>query len=371
MMKDIKKKIVTTSLGAMVLASGLTGCNSNTKQASNDEKSNITTEATTLEHETEEATLSPEEAQLESNREQYKEVALNSYETYQEFYDDINVTPSDIEKLVKILDEDFEGITPDDIRSSYALIDQMIFSNNMHYQIDKHIFKKDEDTLKIYDQPRVSELVSNDNETIKEFLIRTENLRDEVYSAYATGSKEDRKNAMEDAAKLVDAEAISYRKGNAIIDDDYLSSSKKLLVSNYEKNIIAILNSVSANQPEMESSEGFTIYLISNVSVRVDKDGNKVYDYTGTDDVAFADGKELRKLLAQSEQGKYIETECSEVALLIKKVQENNMSQKSEAKDTNKTELKSELLKKKQILSMVEAAMNNQNEESKSYSYRA
>lgn len=370
MMKDIKKKIVTTSLGAMVLASGLTGCNSNTKQASNDEKSNITTEVTALEQ-LEETTISPEEAQLESNREQYKEVALNSYETYQEFYDDINVTPSDIEKLVKILDEDFEGITPDDIRSSYALIDQMIFSNNMHYQIDKHIFKKDEDTLKIYDQPRVSELVSNDNETIKEFLIRTENLRDEVYSANATGSKEDRKNAMEDVAKLVDAEAISYRKGNAIIDDDYLSSSKKLLVSNYEKNIIAILNAVSANQPEMESSEGFTIYLISNVSVSVDKDGNKVYDYTGTDDVAFADGKELRKLLAQSEQGKYIETECSEVALLIKKVQENNMSQKSEAKDTNKTELKSELLKKKQILSMVEAAMNNQNEESKSYSYKA
>ena len=370
MMKDIKKKIVTTSLGAMVLASGLTGCNSNTKQASNDEKSNITTEVTALEQ-LEETTISPEEAQLESNREQYKEVALNSYETYQEFYDDINVTPSDIEKLVKILDEDFEGITPDDIRSSYALIDQMIFSNNMHYQIDKHIFKKDEDTLKIYDQPRVSELVSNDNETIKEFLIRTENLRDEVYSANATGSKEDRKNAMEDAAKLVDAEAISYRKGNAIIDDDYLSSSKKLLVSNYEKNIIAILNAVSANQPEMEPSGGFTIYLISNVSVSVDKDGNKVYDYTGTDDVAFADGKELRKLLAQSEQGKYIETECSEVALLIKKVQENNMSQKSEAKDTNKTELKSELLKKKQILSMVEAAMNNQNEESKSYSYKA
>ena len=357
MMKDIKKKIVTTSLGAMVLASGLTGCNSNTKQASNEEKSNITTEATTLEHETEEATLSPEEAQLESNREQYKEVALNSYETYQEFYDDINVTPSDIEKLVKILNEDFEGITPDDIKSSDSLMNQMIFSNNMHYQIDKHIFQKNEDTIKVYDQPRVSELVSNDNERIKEFLIRTENLRYEVYRAYATGSKEDRKNAMEDAAKLVDAEAISYRK--------------TMLVSCYEKNIIFIFNAVSANQPEMESSEGFTINLISNVSVSVDKDGNKVYDYTGTDDVAFADGKELRKLLAQSEQGKYIETECSAEALLIKKVQENNMSQKSEAKDTNKTELKSELLKKKQILSMVEAAMNNQNEESKSYSYKA
>ena len=370
MMKDIKKKIVTTSLGAMVLASGLTGCNSNTKQASNDEKSNITTEVTALEQ-LEETTISPEEAQLESNREQYKEVALNSYETYQEFYDDINVTPEDIEKLVKILDEDFEGITPDDIKSSDSLMNQMIFSNNMHYQIDKHIFQKNEDTIKVYDQPRVSELVSNDNERIKEFLIRTENLRYEVYRAYATGSKEDRKNAMEDAAKLVDAEAISYRKGNAIIDDDYLSSSKKLLVSNYEKNIIAMLNAVSANQPEMESSEGFTINLISNVSVSVDKDGNKVYDYTGTDDVAFADGKELRKLLAQSEQGKYIETECSAEALLIKKVKENNMSQTSETKDFNKTELKSELLKKKQVLSMVEAAMNNQNEESKSYSYRA
>lgn len=365
-MKNIKKKIVTTSLGAMALVSGLTGCNSNTKQASNEEKSNIITETTT-----EETTMSAEEAQLESNREQYKEVAQNSYETYQEFYDDINVTPEDIEKLVKILDEDFEGITPDDIRSSYALIDQMIFSNNMHYQIDKHIFKKDEDTLKIYDQPRVSELVSNDNETIKEFLIRTENLRDEIYNANATGSEEDRKNAMEDAARLVDAEAISYRKGNSVIDDDYLSSSKKLLVSNYEKNIIAMLNAVSANQPEMESSEGFTIYLISNVSVSVDKDGNKVYDYTGTDDVAFADGSELRKLLAQSEQGKYIETECSEVALLIKKVQENNMSQTSEAKPSNKTELKAELLKKKQILSMVEAVMNNQDEEVKSYSYNA
>ena len=176
---------------------------------------------------------------------------------------------------------------------------------------------------------------------------------------------------MEDAAKLVDAEAISYRKGNAIIDDDYLSVPKTWLVSCYEKNIIFIFNAVSANQPEMESSEGFTINLISNVSVSVDKDGNKVYDYTGTDDVAFADGKELRKLLAQSEQGKYIETECSAEALLIKKVKENNMSQTSETKDFNKTELKSELLKKKQVLSMVEAAMNNQNEESKSYSYKA
>ena len=39
MMKDIKKKIVTTSLGAMALVSGLTGCNSNTKQVSSEEKS--------------------------------------------------------------------------------------------------------------------------------------------------------------------------------------------------------------------------------------------------------------------------------------------------------------------------------------------
>ena len=47
------------------------------------------------------------------------------------------------------------------------------------------------------------------------------------------------------------------------------------------------------------------------------------------------------------------------------------MSQTSETKDFNKTELKSELLKKKQVLSMVEAAMNNQDEEVKSYSYNA
>ena len=155
MMKGIKKKIVTTSLGAMALVSGLTGCNSNTKQVTDTEKASMTTEEPT----TEEATLSAEEAQLESNREQYKEVALNSYETYQEFYDDINVTPSDIEKLVKILDEDFEGITEDDIISSKSLMNQMIFSNNMHYQIDKHIFQKNEDTIKVYDQPRVSEIV--------------------------------------------------------------------------------------------------------------------------------------------------------------------------------------------------------------------
>ena len=89
----------------MALVSGLTGCNSNTKQVSSEEKSNITTEVPT----TEEATLSAEEAQLESNREQYKEVALNSYETYQEFYDDINVTPEDIEKLAGD-DENFRGL---------------------------------------------------------------------------------------------------------------------------------------------------------------------------------------------------------------------------------------------------------------------
>ena len=54
MMKDMKKKIVTTSLGAMALVSGLTGCNSNTKQVTDTEKASITTEVPT----TEETTLS-------------------------------------------------------------------------------------------------------------------------------------------------------------------------------------------------------------------------------------------------------------------------------------------------------------------------
>lgn len=366
MINNIKKRAVTASLGTMVLLSGLTGCN--TKNNNVNTNSSMNKETTSTE-EIKESTI---DTQLELNREQYRKVALDSYEKYQEFYDDINVTIEDIEKLVKILDEDLEGITTDDIRSSYALIDQMIFSNNMRYQIDKHVFKKDEESLKICEQPRVSELVSNENEELKRFLIKVENLRDEVYDAYATGTKENRKSAMENAARLVDSEAISYRKGTAIIDNKLLSSPMKMLISNYEKNIIAILNAISTNQPEMESSEGFTIYLISNVSVNIDKDGNKVYDYTGTDDVAFSDGKELKALLAQSEQGKYIETGCDEVALLIKKVQENNLNQKksSSIEEKNK-ELKNKYLEKKQLLNIVMKAMNNENEKSKGYSYKA
>ena len=175
--------------------------------------------------------------------------------------------------------------------------------------------------------------------------------------------------ATEDAAKLVDYEAIQYRNNESIMNDNTLSSPKRMLASNYEKNIIGMLNSISVNQPEMESSEGFTIYLVSNVSVSVDENGEKVYDYTGTDDVAFSDGKELRELLAKCEQGKYIETCCSELASIIKQIQENNLTQsRRELKDMY--EAKKNLLSQMKQDSYKSICSNVENEiNSKSYGY--
>lgn len=361
-MKSNKKKIATMSLGAMMLASGLTGCSEKTNIV--DETESKTTEITT------ENVVTTETINLEKASEiQYKILAENSYNTYKEFYDDISVTSEDIEKLVKILNEDLNGITTDDVRDAYALIDQIILSDNMHHQIDKYIFLSDSSEIPVYTHPRVSEFISNDNTNLKEFLIRTENLRDEIYNAYTVGSEEDRKIAIEDAARLVDYEAIQYRNNESIMNDNTLSSSKRMLASNYEKNIIGMLNSISVNQPEMESSEGFTIYLVSNVSVSVDENGEKVYDYTGTDDVAFSDGKELRKLLAQSEQGKYIESGCNEVALLIKQIEENNLTE-SKRELKNMYEIKKNLLSKMKQDSYKNICSNVENEiNSKSYGY--
>ena len=239
----------------------------------------------------------------------------------------------------------------------------------MHHQIDKYIFSSDSTDIPVYTHPRISEFISNDNVDLKEFLIRTENLRDEIYNAYTVGTEEDRKVATEDAAKLVDYEAIQYRNNESIMNDNTLSSPKRMLASNYEKNIIGMLNSISVNQPEMESSEGFTIYLVSNVSVSVDENGEKVYDYTGTDDVAFSDGKELRELLAKCEEGKYIETCCSELASIIKQIQENNLTQsRRELKDMY--EAKKNLLSQMKQDSYKSICSNVENEiNSKSYGY--
>ena len=365
-MKSNKKRLATMSLGAMMLASGLTGCKEKTNTV--DLTEDITTEITTENVLTTE-TVDLEEERAKTRESQYKTLAENSYNTYKEFYDDISVSSSQIEKLVKILNEDLSGITTDDARDAYALIDQIILSDNMHHQIDKYIFSPDSTDIPVYAHPRISEFISNDSADLKEFLIRAENLRDEIYNAYTIGTEEDRKVATEDAAKLVDYEAIQYRHSGSIMNDNTLSSPKRMLASNYEKNIIGMLNSISVNQPEMESSEGFTIYLVSNVSVSVDENGEKVYDYTGTDDVAFSDGKELRELLAKCEQGKYIETCCSELASIIKQIQENNLTQsRRELKDMY--EAKKNLLSQMKQDSYKSICSNVENEiNSKSYGY--
>ena len=365
-MKSNKKRLATMSLGAMMLASGLTGCKE--KKNTVDLTEDITTKITTENVLTTE-TVDLEEERAKTRESQYKTLAENSYNTYKEFYDDISVSSSQIEKLVKILNEDLSGITTDDARDAYALIDQIILSDNMHHQIDKYIFSPDSTDIPVYAHPRISEFISNDSADLKEFLIRAENLRDEIYNAYTIGTEEDRKIATEDAAKLVDYEAIQYRHSGSIMNDNTLSSPKRMLASNYEKNIIGMLNSISVNQPEMESSEGFTIYLVSNVSVSVDENGEKVYDYSGTDDVAFSDGKELRELLAKCEQGKYIETCCSELASIIKQIQENNLTQsRRELKDMY--EAKKNLLSQMKQDSYKSICSNVENEiNSKSYGY--
>lgn len=309
---QLKKKLALLTLGSMFVTSSITGCGSNTKTNTSEM---TTTEVTSLEKIDDESSV-------------YQEVANASYNKYKEFYDSINVSEQNIETLTKILNSDFDNIHPDDVDSSYALVNQMILSDNMMLNINSSFFGNDADK-KVYAQPRVSELVSNDNVELKEFMIRIENLREEVYIAYTTGTEEDRQLANQNAAKLVDYEAIQYRKNNSIMNNQFLTRSTRILASEYEKNLIAIFNLVSVNQPEMESTEGFTIYLISNVTANVDEEGNVVYDYTGTDDVAFSDGEKLRKLLAQSEQGKYIETSCSELALLKKDVYERTQGSSS------------------------------------------
>ena len=107
---QLKKKLALLTLGSMFVTSSITGCGSNTKTNTSEM---TTTEVTSLEKIDDESSV-------------YQEVANASYNKYKEFYDSINVTPSDIEKLVKILNEDFEGITPDDIKSSDSLMNQMI-----------------------------------------------------------------------------------------------------------------------------------------------------------------------------------------------------------------------------------------------------
>ena len=79
---------------------------------------------------------------------------------------------------------------------------------------------------------------------------------------------------------------------------------------------------------QMTPDDFYPIGVIGTID-SVDEEGNVVYDYTGTDDVAFSDGEKLRKLLAQSEQGKYIETSCSELALIIKDVYERTQGSSS------------------------------------------
>lgn len=374
--ESIKKSAILASLGAMSVAStlGMTGCG-NKKEIQPEETTTMTTTEVTTENDT--TIVSTLDAQKEYDREMYKELAQKSYDTYQGFYDSIGTTEEEIEKLVKVLNEDLEGLTTDDVKDAYTLINQIILPDNLTHHVNKYIFASSDTSIDVYSLPRTSEFISSEYTDLKEFLIRTENARDEIYNAYTVGSDSDKKTAEEDITKLVKYEAIQYKLGKSIMTDNINSEAQRMLASCYEKNIIGLKNVVTINEPSIKvtnddlkalgvigenggaSLSEFDINLAANVVGNVDENGNVVYTYTDADEVAAKEGAELKEALWTSEQGKYIESSCNALALLVKQVMENDYDKSSKLDDI-KSE-KFNLLKQRELLSMLK--FNNQYEE--------
>lgn len=210
-MNKIKKTALVTTLAASMVAS-LASCSKEETQYN---------ELTTTETQTTQATT--EEVNI------YEQQAIESYNQYKDFYDSFSVGVTEIENMIKIINDDLSGLTQEDLRETVELIGNILSSVNLGQKID-NIKTGVEDENILPDAPKLSIYVEDEN--IKSDLQAYEEIRDQLTNSANKGvisenDKETLRNAVIDMEHSFDKHQ-DYMKGNIIKEGNcYLQYSWK------------------------------------------------------------------------------------------------------------------------------------------------
>ncbi len=304
---NLRKNLVTLALGTSMLAS-LTGCKDNINETNSVSDTEITTEV-----------INNEVVETE-----YSSLATSSYNKYKEFYDAIGVKEENVEKLVRIINDDLDGITEDDIYDAVALIEEVNYSENMSDLIQNYNFNNNVENYPIYDQPRTSDFISDENIELKRLIVQFENQRDELYNAYASKDSNLIELANQNCIKLVKYSEDSFDNQEDLLKGELQDEALKILLVNTKLNMIK-MTCKSTNLIEVENN-GYTIYLTIPVSIKIDENGNEIYDFSDQDAVAFApeDSYEYQQAYQKWAGARYNEMQCHEIDKLVTKTNNNN-----------------------------------------------
>lgn len=250
-----------------------------------------------------------------------KEVATNSYNSYPDFYNSItssdNVT-EEIETMINVINGNVEGLTMDEIDRSFALAEQIMYSDNLAQAIDNANAKKNEDIpnptneVTVLTSPKISDFVNGDTNVISN-IQKYEALREKVSNELSSTGTYSESIAEEIRKAVIDMEVSEYNKGDSTMDNEVSNIGLQYANSLANLYLCTLCTKVSPDMNYLNTgikySDG-TDYIIQISSTPEEQEENlqvNLYGESASDTAKDAYARNMAKLVPT----KYLNTKCS------------------------------------------------------------
>ncbi len=239
--RKYRKTLLLTALATSLSLSGCGKDNENNVKVYKPSTQEITTELqTTEETATEEMT----------NINNYVSLAEQSYNEYKDFYDSIGVNVPQIEKMIKIINDDFSNITEDNFIDTLDMIEQITLSDTLYQGLD-NIDSDVNQTFIVQKAPKLSNYVKNEN--IKADLENYERIRDQITDSVNNRSiTESDKELLRNA--IIEMER-AYNQNKGYMNSNIISEGEEYLQAVSKKNLVTLAAKVTG-ETEIKDPNG-------------------------------------------------------------------------------------------------------------------
>ena len=312
--RNFKPVLITAGLLAGVGLSALTGSLVAMNQNKKSEKENNITEEQI-------STTEENSNALTINGISAKEVATNSYNSYPDFYNSITSSDNvieEIETMINVINGNVEGLTMDEIDRSFALAEQIMYSDNLAQAIDNANAKKNEDIpnptneVTVLTSPKISEFVNSDTNIVSN-IQKYEALREQVSNELSSTGTYSESTAEEIRKAVIDMEVSEYNKGDSTMDNEVSNIGLQYANSLANLYLCTLCTKVSPDMNYLNTgikySDG-TDYIIQISSTPEEQEENlqvNLYGESASDTAKDAYARNMAKLVTT----KYLNTKCS------------------------------------------------------------
>lgn len=233
-------------VGSLVGALAFTGCSKKTENVES------TTEVVTE--------VSIESNELIINGKTPIELAKESYNKYNSFYDSKNVDVQEISNMINIINGNVSSYTEAEVSKALELVQYIMLSDNNIQIIDNSNATKlgyETEKASLVYSPKMSEILDSVN--VSENITKYEELRDKVLTEISTNGSLSESTETEVKQAVVNMEVAEYNSSNGNMVGDIENNGSSYVIATAKLSLCNLCTLVSPETVYLDTGKGYDI----------------------------------------------------------------------------------------------------------------